>query len=231
VVLFANAQNAMSQVAPPSKTDTFATTDSGKKIRLQNREIAGTNFQIAGVDLSAKGEVLEHAAKSLGKIGMVVIDGASAANGQEQVCYQAASSGDTTHLFFARGEVDFSYILASDGRGWSKGSPCLRTEKVNREIATVSGIHLGLTQDQVVAILGLPTRRSANTMYYDLETKKPNDPQYIAEMVKQEHQENPNYNLKMLHDDAAFYDLGVTVKASFTDGALTRFEMAYTATD
>ena len=42
-------------VAPHEKTDSFATTESGKKIRIQEREIAGTNFQIAGVDLSKQG--------------------------------------------------------------------------------------------------------------------------------------------------------------------------------
>src|SRR5215472_4186330 len=56
-----------SEVAPPSKTDTYAVADDGTKTRIQHREVANTNFRISGVDLASDEDVLIQAAKMFGK--------------------------------------------------------------------------------------------------------------------------------------------------------------------
>src|SRR5580704_4763388 len=72
------------KVAPPARSDTYAVTADGKKLRVQNREVARTNFRIAGVDLASREEVLLQASKLFGKSPSASSGDASTSN--EQVC-------------------------------------------------------------------------------------------------------------------------------------------------
>jgi hypothetical protein len=47
-------------IAPPAKSDSYAEDEKGRKIRVQEREIAGTNFRIAGVDLMHREPLRPH---------------------------------------------------------------------------------------------------------------------------------------------------------------------------
>jgi hypothetical protein len=198
-------------VAPPAKSDTYAVTNNGKKLRVQHREIAGTNFRISGVDLASKEEVLQQATKLFGNTPSVSSGDASTSN--EQVCYMSLIENDNTHLIFGRGEVDSSLILSSDGSVWKGNHICARSGKITRNIAADSGLHLGLTQAQVITILGLATRPSRNVrqhkdaLIYSIESKKKQD------------------------ETSTFYYLSVNIDAQFVDDSLTRLTISWSLTD
>ena len=199
------------EVAPPAKSDTYAVTENGKKLRVQHREIAGTNFRISEVDLASREEVLQQATKVFGESPSVSSGDASTSN--EQVCYVSATASDNTHLIFGRGEVDASLILSSDGSVWKGNHICTRSGKITRNIATDSGLHLGLTQAQVITILGLATRKSRNV---------------------QQHKEALIYSIESKKKQAAsstFYYLGVNIDAQFVDDSLTRLTISWSLTD
>jgi hypothetical protein len=199
------------EVAPPAKSDTYAVANNGKKLRVQHREIPRTNFQISGVDLASKEEVLQQATKSFGDTPSVSSGDASTSN--EQVCYMSSVEYDNTHLIFGRGEVDSSLILSSDGSVWKGNQICTRSGKVTRKLATDSGLYLGLTQAQVIAILGLATRKSQNVqqhkdaLIYSVESKKKQG------------------------ETSTFYYLSVNVEAQFVNDSLTRLTISWSLTD
>src|ERR1035437_2274252 len=124
LILFsANATIAQNPaVAPHEKTDSFATTEDGKKIRVQHREVAATNFQIAGVDLTKQEEVLDQAARTFGKVPTVVTGDASTYN--DRACYRSSDLNDTIYLLFDRGEVSPSFAHTSDGKGLNPKQIC-----------------------------------------------------------------------------------------------------------
>jgi len=168
-----------SEVAPPAKSDTSAVTADGKKLRVQNREVAGTNFRISGVDLASGEEVLLQATKLFGKSPSV--SSGDASTSYRRVCYRSATENDNTYLTFGQGEVDSTFVLSSDSSVWKGNHICNRSRKITRNVATDSGLHLGLTQAQVIAILGLATRHSQNirqhrdALIYSLEVRKKAD--------------------------------------------------------
>jgi len=199
------------EIAPPAKSDTYAVTVDGKRLRVQHREIAGTNFRLSGVDLASKEEVLQQAAKLFGKSPSVLSGDASTSN--EQICYRSATENDNTYLIFGRGEVDSSLILSSDGSVWKGDHICTRSGKVTRSMATDSGLSLGLTQAQVIAILGLATRHNqdiqmhSDALIYSIESKK-----------KQT-------------ESSTFWYLEVTIDARFVADSLTRLTISWSLTD
>jgi len=196
------------KIAPPAKSDTYAVTADGKKLRVQNREVAGTNFRISGVDLASDEEVLLQATKLFGKSPSV--SSGDASTSKEVICYRSATENDTTYLIFGRGEVDSSFILSSDGSAWKGIHICNRSGKITRNVATDSGLHLGLTQEQVIAILGLATRHSQDiqlhrdALIYSIETKKKTD-------------------------SSTFYFLEVNIDARFVDDSLTRLTISWSS--
>jgi len=85
-------------VAPPDKSDSFERNGNGEKFRVQHRELAGTNFRVAGVDLAANEEVLTQAARIFGKVPTVVTGDASTAN--ERACYRSVEMNNAAYLLF-----------------------------------------------------------------------------------------------------------------------------------
>ena len=100
---------------------------------------------------------------------------------------------------------------------------CRRTSKITPDIATASGLHLGQTQDQVIAIIGLPTSRSSNAkthrddLRYELEAKKKRDPKELAQLRKQ----NLDMRIEEFHENYDSYFLEVFVHATFIEDRLT----------
>ena len=177
-------------IAPPARSDSYAIDEKGRKIRVQHRHIVGENLLIAGVNLALKGDFFANVFNLLGKFTTVASGDAS--TGLEEACYQSSAGDDPTLLIFGEGEVDRSFILTSDHSTWKWKIPCKRSRKISINVATSSGLHLGQTQDQVIAILGLPTWRSRNNMNgrdvlkYELEAKRKMNAQEIAALLQDE---------------------------------------------
>lgn len=216
-------------VPPPNKSDSFATDPDGKKVRVQHREIDGTNFRIVGVDLTGREEVLDQAARILGMVPTVGTGDASTAN--ERACYRSIEASTVTYLLFDRGEFSPSFTLTSDGSGLDPRQVCRRTNKITRDTATASGLRLGQTQDQVTAILGLPTTHRRNPKFqrddlkYQLSLRKKAEPADLAKLLKL----NPNMPLKEFHESFDFYDLSEFVHAIFIDDHLTSLTVDWSA--
>jgi len=217
-------------VAPPSKTDTFAGDEPGHKIRVQRGELPKGNFQIAGIDLAAHKEVLDQAVDSLGKTATHASGDASTA--LEEACYQSSDRNDGTLLIIQRGEVSPSFVLAADRSYWKWSTPCRRSTKVTRQISTASGLRLGLTQEQVIAVLGLPTSRMQNhklhsdSISYDFEMRKRTSQTWLMRSRRQ----HPEMSEKELEQNYGHYDLWESINAEFVNNSLVTLVVNWSAT-
>lgn len=224
----------MPRVAPPAKSDSFESDEHGEKFRVQHHEVAGTNFQIAGVDLAAREEVLEQAARILGRVETVATGDASAF--LERACYRSTAEDDSTHLIFVRGEVSPYFVLSSEGSSWQWKTPCKRSPKISRSLATASGLHLGQTPEQVIAILGLPSRLSRNVqngrdeLIYELEVKKMMSTRELAPYLQDELKQLPNLDQKTWIENYGYYSLSESIHANFTKDSLTNLEVSWSET-
>jgi hypothetical protein len=211
------------------------TNEYCKKFRAQNREVAGTNFQIAGVDLALKGDFFTYVLGTLGKVSTVW--SGDAADSNHEACYRSAEENDSTHLIFSEGEVSRSFTLSSDGSVWKWKTSCKPSPKITRDIATVSGLHLGQTQEQLIAILGLPTIRSQNVkngrddLAYKLIARKKKSSREIALLLQNELKQYPNLYKKAWIENNGYYDLYVFIHAKFMNNALIKLEVTWVATD
>ncbi len=226
-VISINAQ-AQSEVAPLAKSDTFGVDEEGGKHRIQHSDLAPTNFRISGVDLTKDEGVLAQAARVFGATSTVARGDASTGNGQ--ACYRSATNKDNTYLIFGRGEVDSSFILSSNSSAWTATEACKPSGKITNGIATEAGLHLGLTQKQVIAILGLATthtediQNDMDELTYSLESRKMTDPQKLQEIERKS-----NLSREVLLENYEFYTIEVYIDAHFEKNSLTRLHVDWSA--
>jgi len=188
-------------------------TVEDEEIKLQKREIPEASFRILGVAL--EDDDFKQAFATLGAAAAVVRGDASVA--REQVCYMSPGTKGRTYLIFEHGEVNYSLYLFSEDRAWNGRGFCVSSAKVSASVATMSGLHLGPTREQVIAILGPPSIRRQNEIRYLLEVQKKESPEALLRARNQ----HPELSQEQLHKDFDTYDLSVYISAHFSHSRLT----------
>ncbi|HEX5432430.1 MAG TPA: hypothetical protein VFW83_10720, partial [Bryobacteraceae bacterium] len=174
-------------------------------------------------------DVLDQAARVLGPVKTTATGDASTF--QETACYRSAVSDDLTVILFGKGEVDYSFDLTSRDTVRKQAQHCLTSATISRALATASGLRLGETQDQVIAILGLPTRRSRNAtlgttvLAYNFQTTKGTAPLDLARF----HQRNPEMSEHDLEINFGSYSLEESIRATFKRGSLSELWVDWSA--
>jgi len=128
--------------------------DAADATPTQERQIPASNFRILGITLSP--DMSTQVAQKFGQYHEVQRGDAS--SGRSQACYVSASGEHKIHLIFEQGEIDSSVYLFVDGPDWYGSDRCIPSDLVSTHLATASGLRLGMTPAQVIAILGKPSR-------------------------------------------------------------------------
>lgn len=150
-------------------------------IEAGTRNITVGTFQILGVTLSVN--QFDKLAVQMGKAP--VAERGDASTGRQQVCYMAAESAPKVYLIFEFGSAEQgTFYLFSGGQDWSGEKLCVRTKKVSRNLATPSGLRLGLKPLEVEAILGKADAVSTNKLVYAREIMEKTTPAQFEELRK-----------------------------------------------
>jgi hypothetical protein len=181
-------------------------------IEPQEREVSGSNLQILGITLNE--QMLDKAARRLGKVE--TIERGDASSGRLQACYASADPNDKIYLVFEQDEVGYSLYLFAAGRPWHGENLCSPSKLVSRSLATESGLHLGLSPSQVIAILGRPTLRYPKGLIYSLHATK----RTSTKDLQSAHKFHPELNDEDLVKEYGSYDLGVGIEARFAKSQL-----------
>ena len=219
------------QVAPAAKSDSFAQEETGESVRIQQREIPATNFRIAGIDLAATEDPFDQVTRVLGPTP----DQASGDDDfRDEVCYNSSAPHDTTHLIVGEGYVEFFFLLSADSSAWAWKVPCKPSPKITRDLGTSSGLHLGQTQQQVIAILGLPSGHEQNLktgmdeMMYNLEADKKLSPQDMQPSLQDALKHNSKLDQRAWLEKNSSYIVWVSIDAKFKNDHLTSLKILWT---
>src|ERR1700682_5815786 len=157
----------------------------------QHREPASSNFQILGVDLE---QGFTELAAKLGQAK--VVERGDGAAGRSQLCYESADDSGAVHLIFEHGEINHSFYLFAGGANWKGDELCLKSKRVSRGLKTASGLALGLTPNQLEAILGGASSRTKDKLLYEFQVDKT----ISAEEFKELRKRFPHQTDKELHE-------------------------------
>jgi hypothetical protein len=187
--------------------------DSDGDVKTEKRELARTNFQVLGINL---GETMfSRAAAQFGKA--TTVERGDASTGRQQVCYASSGAQDRVHLIFEQGEVGYTLYVFADGPTWEGADRCFVSKAISRSLATASGLRLGMTPAQVIAILGKPTKWRENQLIYSFLVRKKTSPKDL----KEARERNPDMSEKDFQANHGYYDLGTGVVAKFVNSRLT----------
>lgn len=128
----------------------------------------------------------------------------------------STESNEKMYLIFEQAEVGYTFYLFIAGRPWYGENRCAPSKFVSRTLATESGLHLGLSPSQVIAILGKPTLRYPGGLIYSLHATK----RTSAKDLQSAHKFHPELNDEDLVKEYGSYDLGVGIDARFAKSQL-----------
>jgi hypothetical protein len=74
-------------------------------------------------------------------------------------------------LIFEQAEVASSAYLIDGGPSWTGSGKCVESRKISHDLATDSGLHLGMTVAEVEGILGKPCIESNDSIEYRFESE------------------------------------------------------------
>ncbi len=184
----------------------------GQDAKEQRRSILGANFRISGITLDEG--LLKHAMDRLG--AAKTVKRGDAGESRDQLCYVSNGENPNTYLIFETGEVNYAFYLFQ-GKPWKGSDNCQQTDLVSSKLSTGSGVHLGQSPADAMAILGKPSRQRADGLVYLLSARMKNTPANLQKIRKQ----HPEMSEKEINDNFGVYDLTATVVLKFTDSKLT----------
>lgn len=179
--------------------------------KWQSRTPAEANFQIAGINL----DTMSGFAQIRSRFGEAAeVERGDAASGRQQICYKSPFAN--VHLIFEFGEVNSAVYLFEDGHEWNGSELCATSPFVSPNTSTESGLKLGITPQQVRAILGTPSTDTPQQLNYYFAWRKKTGPEAMAQFRK----ENPNMSDAELHRNFDYLDIQAYIEARFESGKM-----------
>ncbi len=163
----------------------------------------GANFVIAGVNLRHE-DPIRDAEEKVAKASAISERG-DAASGRRQICFKSESESGRFKLIFEEGEIASVAYLIDGGPNWSESEKCVVSPKISGNLATESGLRLGMTATEAEKILGKPCIQSNDGIEYDF------DYQYLLPL-----EERPRFKDSEFDPDEPFDWFG-TIKVKFRE--------------
>jgi hypothetical protein len=192
-------------------SDTQGPTEN-EELKPENRELPTANYEVLGIDLDE--DMFGRAAAKIGKA--TTIQRGDASSGRQQACYASPDPRHRVHLIFERQEVGYVFYLFAGGPDWKGADRCVVSKAISRDLATASGLRLGMTPAQVIASLGKPTKRHKDDFIYSFVVTTRTSPKDL----KQARDRNPAMSEKAFLANFGHYDLGTGIMAKFVDSKL-----------
>ncbi len=150
-----------------------------------------------------------------------------ASTGRIQTCYVSSDAQPPVHLIYERGEVDVTLYLFRGGPDWKGDDLCIKSPHITANVSTASGIHLGQSPREVIAILGQPSSQTKYQLEYLLVTTQRNS----AATLESARKAHPKMSADELQKNFGSYSLGQSVVAKFDDHGLAYFAASLSETD
>jgi hypothetical protein len=215
IALGSGAQALFSQGLAPQHLDdnsdwwsTANAVPAAQGATPQKRNISDKNFEVMSVALGE--DMFSQAGTEFGSVRPVIRGETS--NFREQACYAFPAH---VFLIFEHTEVGDSFYLFTGAAQWKGEDACVPVARPPSSVATGSGLHIGQTPEQVVAILGPPGERTPEQLFYVLGSKRPATAEDVAALGKQHPPQGDTKPPKTVE-----FDVTVTIVAKFARGEL-----------
>jgi hypothetical protein len=137
--------------------------EPGLNVELKEKHFDTNNFKILGLSLATLD--FDKVAVKLGKA--TIVERGDASYSRSQACYFSGAGSDTIHLIFESGEgMSSTVYIFRGGPEWKGSNFCVRSDRASNDLATDTGLRLGLSRDEVEAILGKPDSATPNRVAY-----------------------------------------------------------------
>jgi hypothetical protein len=185
----------------------------GPDVEPQNKGLDARNFQIADMSLD---DGFEKIATKFGKAK--IVERGEASYSRSQVCYASAKDSPKVHLIFEGAEGGLSYFyLFAGGADWKGSGFCAKSTLVSWSLRTPTGLGLGLSPEQMEAILGKPDLIAGNRYVYSRLVEKKATPEQL-EKARREYPEK--LTDERAHEMFDHHPLGMSVEAEFRSSKL-----------
>jgi hypothetical protein len=184
------------------------------EMKARNDDVDAKTFEIAGIRLGTDG--FKEFAVKLGKA--TIVQRGDASTGREQVCYTSSAMAQKTYLIFEFGEDDSIFYLFTAGADWRGRGLCVRSKQVSADLRTGSGLKLGLSREQLKAILGEPDANAGDKLLYSRTIKKKSTSERFELQRKQYPEKLSDAEA---HKKFDFYTVTAYVEARFTNKNLS----------
>lgn len=187
-------------------------------------DIDSKNFQIAGVTLGYLD--FEKVQSTLGKA--TVVERGDASSGREQICYVSEGGSNKTYLIFegSEGEQGTFYLFDS-GADWNGSGYCAKSKGVAENLSTISGLRLGITRAQFVAILGEPDDVVGDRLFYSRAVDRKASPEQF-ERSRREYPEKVSDELA--HKMFDFLPVEIEIEGRFNNSKTNYLAVSTTVT-
>jgi hypothetical protein len=189
---------------------------SGGKIwKDLQRDPGDSHFQIAGVNLTD--DTFQDAARLFGPTQIVERDNSSSYR-RKQACYVSQKGTTKVYVIFEDAHDNFGtrFYLFFGGPDWNGINLCAPSDRVSSSLSTPSGLHLGQSYSDVLAILGKPSVQENDKLTYSFHSVRKTSPEDFARWLKA----NPLLNEEELHKTYGSYDFEPRIEARFLDSRL-----------
>lgn len=181
-------------------------------VKHSHHELQSNNFSLVGVTLGQGG--FEAIMARLGRAPE--IERGDASTGRSQLCY-ASATNSAVHVVFEFGEDESVFYLFSGGPSWKGSKFCVQSKRVSDSLSTTSGLRLGLTRQEVEAILGRPDATTVDGFVYSRQFDKKSTPNEFETQRKE-------YPMQLsdeeAHKEFDFYPVEQYILARFADSKL-----------
>jgi hypothetical protein len=93
---------------------------------------------------------------------------------RESLCYRSEKEPPTAYLIFELGRASHAfYLLAGDAPPWGDMGLCVKTPVVTRTLSTPTGLHLGMSREDLIALMGPPSAKHPTSMMWKYEGGNP----------------------------------------------------------
>jgi hypothetical protein len=93
---------------------------------------------------------------------------------RESICYRSDKEPPTAYLVFELGRASHAfYLMAGDAPPWGDMGLCVKTPIVTKTLSTPTGLHLGLTREQLTEMLGPESATHPSSMMWKYEGGNP----------------------------------------------------------
>lgn len=183
-------------------------------LKLAEKRFDRNNFRILGLSLSTLDFRVVAAKLGTAKI----VDRGDASYSRSQACYVSADDSDKVYLIFEGGEGGSStFYLFHAATDWKGSKFCAQSALVSENLATATGLKLGLARDEVEAILGKPDSTEQNRIGYCREFKR----RTTREEFQKLRGDDPNLTDKQAHRLYDLIDDSMQVEIHFAEGKAT----------